>query len=221
LLMGGSAQRTNLIEQAYVAAHESLRDNGSLLSSRVLSESSFPATPFQNGAAEQLRTVVRILGAGPAAGLRRQVFFVQLGGFDTHNGQSGRHTELMRQLSQAMGWFDSALGQLGMREQVLLATMSDFGRSYPFNGDGTDHGWASHHMILGGGVRGGEVYGHLPDMALAGPDFLSSGFMIPKVSIEHYGGALARWMGLSNTELRDVFPSLGRFSPIDLGFGLA
>ena len=219
LLMGGSARRTNLIEQAYVETHESLRDNGSLLSSGVLPESTFPGTPAQNNAAAQLRTVARVIGGAASLGLRRQLFFVELGGFDTHNGQAERHAALMRQFDEALGWFDAAMGQLGMRDQVLLATMSDFGRSYPFNGDGTDHGWASHHMLLGGGVQGGEVYGSLPDMALQGADFLDSGFMIPRVSIEQYGGALARWMGLSATEVREVFPLVGRFDAIALGLG--
>ncbi len=218
VLGGGTSRRTNLLEQAYVAVHERLQAGAATLQGRALPESTFPAPNATNLTAGQLRTVARLIGANRDIGVKRQVFFVELGGFDTHGGQTDRHASLLQQLNEALVYFDGLLGQLNLRNSVTLFTTSEFGRTFNSNGDGTDHGWASHHMVLGGAVRGREIYGTLPTIDPNGPDFIDGGVMIPTTAVEQYGATLGRWMGLSPTQLADIFPNLGRFASTDLGF---
>jgi uncharacterized protein (DUF1501 family) len=161
--------------------------------------------------------------------VRRQVFFVSMGGFDTHDNQNRAHADLMARLGHALAYFDGALGALGLRQQVTTFTASDFGRTFTSNGDGTDHGWGSHHLVLGGAVRGGDLYGRFPVLGAknsrnnefdSSPDQLGNGSLLPSTSVEQLGGTLAHWMGLSNSQVLDVFPNLARFDAAhrNLGF---
>jgi hypothetical protein len=172
--------------------------------SKPLAEDLFPQPLGQNLLAAQLRTVARIIGAQQSLGLRRQVFYVELGGFDTHGDHLARHAALLTQLNDAMVYFDTLLGQLNMRDRVTLFTTSEFGRTFNSNGDGTDHGWASHHFVLGGGVKGGEIYGDLPAMDPNGPDFIEGGAMIPAASVEQYGATFAHWMAVRHRARRHL-----------------
>jgi uncharacterized protein (DUF1501 family) len=184
-----------------------------------------------NPLAQQLQVVARMIdaGAGGATGARRQVFFVSLGGFDTHDAQNRNHADLMARLAHALAYLDATLGSLGLRQQVTAFTASDFGRTFTSNGDGTDHGWGAHHFVLGGAVRGGDLYGRFPELGLknannnnfdSSPDQLGNGSLLPGTSVDQLGATLARWMGLSDGQLLDIFPNLGRFDPAqrDLGF---
>lgn len=180
----------------------------------------------------QLQMVARLIEANRSAGLgaRRQVFMVSLPGFDTHDSQNSEHTDRMAQLDHALAYFDAALGQMpggDMRSQVTTFTASDFGRSFTSNGDGTDHGWGAHHLVMGGAVSGGEVYGSFPQYStadnagvFASPDQLGNGVMLPSTSVDQYAYTLGKWMGVSDTELRGILPNLGNFnaSSHNLGF---
>jgi uncharacterized protein (DUF1501 family) len=170
--------------------------------------------------AQQLLQVAKLIEARAQTGARRQVFFVSLGGFDTHSGELATLTNLLGQLSPALRSFYDATTQLGVSEQVTTFTLSDFGRTFqPASGAGTDHAWGNHHFILGGAVRGGEMYGRYPTLARAGPDDAdTSGRWIPTTSVEQYGATLARWFGLTDPALAVVFPNLARFSSTNLGF---
>jgi len=177
--------------------------------------------------AESLRMVAAMISAGQKLGLKRQVFFVALPGFDTHNGQSRRHTELMMQLDFGLAYFDTVLQSLGVSNQVTTFTASDFGRSFTSNGDGTDHGWGSHQFVMGGAVKGGDIHGAFPLFTAkntlnndfpSSPDQLYNGVLLPKQSAVQMGATLGRWFGLSGTQLADVFPTLSRFGSADLGF---
>lgn len=224
-VINGSAQRTNLLEKAYSQVNERLRDGAVILGNAMLPENQFPAVPGSlgvNSGAQQLLTVARIIGAQSVLGVRRQVFYVDLGsGFDSHNGQGYEHPRNMTRLNEALTYFDVLLGQLNMRNNVTLFTGSEFGRTLIPNGDGTDHGWASHHLVMGGKVLGGNIYGALPTIEPEGPDFIGGGNMIPTISIEQYAATLGKWMGVSDTNLNDIFPNLGQFTPRDLGFMVA
>jgi uncharacterized protein (DUF1501 family) len=215
---GGSAGRSNLLERAYVQVHEVLRNGAASLQQNAIAESAFPAPPGQNVTAGQLRTVARIIGANQALGVKRQIFYVDMGGFDTHGDHVNRHAGLMTQLNDAIVYFDTLMGLLNMRDKVTLFSTSEFGRTFNSNGDGTDHGWASHHFIYGGAVKGKEIYGTLPTIEPDGPDFIDGGGMIPTIAVEQYGATLARWMGVSDSVQNDIFPNLNRFSTRDLGF---
>lgn len=175
----------------------------------------FPGTDI----GRQLQQVARVIALRGNVGVKRQVFFVQLGGFDTHSGQSWQHWDLLRQLGDAMAAFYAATVELGVAPLVTSFTQSEFGRSLQPSGSGTDHGWGNHHLILGGAVRGGQVYGRFPYPALGGADDAGSrGALIPSTSLEQFGATLARWFGLDASAVAAAFPALAAFSPQDLGF---
>jgi uncharacterized protein (DUF1501 family) len=175
-----------------------------------------------------LQVVARIIAAQSSLKVKRQVFFVSLTGFDTHNTQNLVHADLMARLNHGLKYFDNALSALGVSRQVTTFTASDFGRSFTSNGDGTDHGWGAHHLVMGGAVQGGDVYGAFPVMSTknhrdnefdASPDQIINGVLLPRISVDQYGATLGRWFGLSSSQLGDVFPNLGNFSGrSDLGF---
>lgn len=175
----------------------------------------FPGTDL----GRQLQQVARVIALRGTVGVRRQVFFVQLGGFDTHSGQSWQLWDLLRQLGDALGAFYSATVELGVSQLVTSFTQSEFGRSLQPSGSGSDHGWGNHHLILGGAVRGGQVYGRFPYPALGGADDAGSrGALIPSTSLEQFGATLARWFGVDAEGMSTAFPALGAFAPQDLGF---
>jgi uncharacterized protein (DUF1501 family) len=172
-------------------------------------------TTAANGLATQLRTVARIISASSSLGATRQVFFVSMGGFDTHDNQNRNHADLMARLSHAIGEFDRLLG--AARGNVTLFTASDFGRTFTSNGDGTDHGWGAHHFVYGGAVKGKEIYGRFPAVGVDHDDEVGSGSFLPQVSVDQIGGTLGKWFGVSDSNLDLVFPNLRNFQR-DLGF---
>jgi uncharacterized protein (DUF1501 family) len=187
-----------------------------------------------NSLAQQLQVVARLIDAGisGASGARRQVFMVSLNGFDSHDLQNRNHTDLMAKLAHGMRYFDTALGALGARNNVTAFTASDFGRTFTSNGDGTDHGWGGHHMVMGGAVRGGDLYGRFPTFGPknannnafdSSADMLSNGAMLPATSVDQLGATLGRWFGLSDGQVSDIFPNLANFDAgvRNLGFMMA
>jgi uncharacterized protein (DUF1501 family) len=174
----------------------------------------------QNGLAQQLQTVVRVIGARAAIGTKRQVFFVSMGGFDTHDGQNPNQADLLARISHAIGYLDSALANVNgvdLRNNVTMFTASDFGRTITSNGDGTDHGWGASHFVSGGAVNGGEIYGRFPQFQLnTGMDAANNAYL-PSTSVDTVGSTIGKWFGASDTNLDTVFPNLRNF-PRDLGF---
>ncbi len=174
-----------------------------------------------NPLAVQLQTVARIIGGRGALGAKRQVFFVTLGGFDTHDLQKKQQADLMARLAHALAYFDATLATLqgaDLRRQVTTFTASDFGRTYTSNGDGTDHGWGAHHFVVGGAVRGRDIYGAFPSAGLGHELDVGSGSLLPTISVDQYGATLAKWFGVPDSQLGEVFPNLGNFTQRDLGF---
>lgn len=174
-----------------------------------------------NPLAVQLQTVARVIGSRNALGIKRQVFYVSLGGFDNHDFQRSSQADLLARVAHAMAYFDGAMANLqgaDLRKQVTLFTASDFGRTFTSNGDGTDHGWGSHHFIMGGAVKGKNIYGSMPVTGLGHDLDVGSGALLPTTSVDQYGATLASWFGLSATQIADVFPNIGNFSTRNLGF---
>ncbi len=167
---------------------------------------------------QQLQMVARMIGARGSLGVSRQVFFVSLGGFDLHDNLMSVHPTLMGQLGGAMASFDAALRELGVADQVTTFTASDFGRTLSSNGDGSDHGWGSHHLVMGGAVRGGRFYGTAPSVSVNGPDDVGQGRLLPTTAVDQLAATLALWMGVSPTDLPRVLPGVTQFSARDLGF---
>jgi uncharacterized protein (DUF1501 family) len=175
--------------------------------------------PADNSLAIQLQTVARIIGARAGLGAKRQVFFVSLGGFDTHDGQNVRQADLLARVSHALAYFDTALAGMpggDMRGNVTLFTASDFGRTFTSNGDGTDHGWGSHHLVMGGAVKGSEIYGRFPQFG-QGLDDSANNAYLPSMSVDSIGATLGSWFGVSSSDLDTVFPNLRNFNR-NLGF---
>lgn len=161
--------------------------------------------------AKQLRVVAQMIAAGPGLGMRRQVFMVSLGGFDSHSNQMRDQPLLMARVAQSVSWFLNAMQAQGMLNNVMLFSASEFGRTLVSNGDGCDHGWGSHHFVAGGTVKGREILGSFPVSALNTVDDLGSGRLLPSTSVSQLAASLGGWMGLSNTELQSVLPNLGNF----------
>jgi uncharacterized protein (DUF1501 family) len=174
--------------------------------------------PAGNPLAANLKMVAQMLSARSSLQVTRQTFFIGMGDFDTHGDQLRRHDILLAQLSAALDAFYNATVELGIADQVTTFTTSDFGRTLTSNGDGTDHGWGSHQMIMGGAVSGGEVYGTFPDLIIGGKDDAGEGRIIPTSSMDQYAATLASWYGLPASNFADVFPNLARFNELDLGF---
>lgn len=179
-----------------------------------------PETTFQRGSrlAEMLRMVAHLIAARETLGMRRQIFFVGIGDYDTHGDQVNRYPVLMRELNHSLSSFYDATVELGVSEQVTAFTASDFGRTLTSNGDGTDHGWGSHQMIIGDGVMGGRILGTMPELAIGSNDDIGEGRIIPTTSIDQYAATLAGWYGLSPVQIAETFPTLANFDTADLGF---
>jgi uncharacterized protein (DUF1501 family) len=167
---------------------------------------------------DQLRMVARMIGARHALGNRRQVFFVSQGGYDTHDFQLRDQPNLHTALAAAINAFYQATVELGVAAQVTTFTASDFGRTLTSNGDGSDHGWGSHHLVLGGAVRGGSIYGTFPTVAPGTAEDVGSGRLLPTTSVDQYAATLGRWLGVSDSNLAAVLPNIGNFTMRDLGF---
>jgi uncharacterized protein (DUF1501 family) len=185
----------------------------------------FPKAFPPNTIGDQLEEIARIVSLNSQLGVGRQVFFCGLGGFDTHGGQPYQQWDLLQQMSKALDAFYAALSAWGMDSQVTVFTMSDFGRTLQPSGSGTDHGWGNHHLVLGGAVNGGRIYGRFPLMtnyanfnALADDYADTRGTMLPSTSLAQYGATLARWFGATETQLNGIFPQLVTFATRDLGF---
>lgn len=173
-----------------------------------------------NPLARQMQVAARMISAQASHGVRRQIFFMSLGGFDTHDGQNRAQAEGLARLSHALGYFDRVLGALGLRDAVTTFTMSEFGRAFPSNGDGTDHGWGGHHLVMGGAVRGGDIYGRFPAYGAPdgrggfdSPDQVDNGMLLPTTSVDQYAATLGRWFGVDDAALLAAFPKLKAWSP--------
>jgi len=179
-------------------------------------KTAFPATSI----GRQMQQIAGVLSVRGDLGIHRQIFFASLGSFDTHTNELATQQTLFTQLNAALKAFWDAAVELGVADGVTTFTLSDFGRTFlPASGGGSDHAWGSHHLVLGGSVKGGDFYGTFPSLALKGPDDSSNeGRWIPTTSVDQYGATLARWLGLDAGAIPTVFPNIGRFARADLGF---
>jgi uncharacterized protein (DUF1501 family) len=178
------------------------------------------ATPFPTGnvLARQMRVVARLIGANATLGMKRQVFFVSLGGFDNHNSLMADHQRLMTSLDGAMSAFHAATVELGVADKVTTFTASDFGRTLSSNSDGSDHGWGSHQFVMGGAVRGGRFYGTAPHVSIQTDDQVGQGRLLPTTAVDQFGATLAQWFGCTPSELPGILPNIGNFPNANLGF---
>ncbi len=176
--------------------------------------------PANNGLAAQLQQIAQIIQVRAALGVNRQIFFAGVGNFDTHSNQLTLQNALLAQISPALAAFYQATQELGVAPNVTTFTMSDFSRTFqPNSNTGTDHAWGAHHFVMGGAVKGGQMYGTFPTLALSGPDDSgSNGRWVPSTGSVQYAATLAQWFGVSAAQLTAIFPNIGSFATNSLGF---
>lgn len=204
-------QATNLLKQDVIAKQQSAYNANTLYTSSVGDGGDTSTTFPSSYLGQQLASVANVIRSHEQLGANRQVFMVTLGGFDTHSDQARELPELQTVLDQAIGAFASELQANGLFDQVTLFTASDFGRTLAVNGDGTDHGWASHHFVMGGAVNGGTIYGDLPPAEFNHSLDVGGGRLIPTLATEQYAANFASWMGLNESEIAQLFPALSGF----------
>jgi uncharacterized protein (DUF1501 family) len=176
--------------------------------------------PTKNGLASQLQQIAQIIQARAALGVSRQIFFAGIGNFDTHADQLVEQGALLASISPALAAFYQATQELGVQNNVTTFTMSDFSRTYqPNSNTGSDHAWGAHHIVLGGAVKGGQMYGTFPTLALGGPDDSgTNGRWVPTTGSVQYAATLAQWFGVSTAQLPTIFPNIASFPTSSLGF---
>lgn len=223
--------RTNLLErQAARVYNRSINaqvDMDEALNYAMTLENFFPKNPAgfnpaltaeYNDVMQQFQMVARLIAARAVLGQKRQIFFVGLGGFDNHDSLA-EHPDRLKIVADGMAAFYQATAVLGVDQNVMTFTASDFGRPLKSNGTGADHGWGAHHFVVGGSVRGGNVYGRFPEMVINGPDALDNqGHLLPGTSVDEYAATMASWFGVSDSDLPIVIPNIARFSQADMGF---
>jgi uncharacterized protein (DUF1501 family) len=208
-----------LMQQAATTTSNALQAASTLAAALATGSSlkiKFPKTQLGG----QIAQVAQILQVRSALGLNRQIFFVGAGGFDTHTAQIVTQHNLLQEVNDSLAAFYTALQDMGLTQQVVTFTLSDFARTFEPNSTyGSDHGWGNHHLIMGGPVVGGDFYGDWPTLALGGPsDATQQGRWIPTTSLDQYGATIAQWFGVPATALPTIFPHLSNFSPQTLGF---
>ncbi len=218
-----TAEETNLFAQEYeVVINRSMQAQATLATAMAPAGADGVANPPQyldpvtlkltdNPLAASLQTVARIIAGRASLGVTRQIFYVQLGSFDTHNNQAQIHSQLLTQLGAAFEYFDGLMVGMGLSNNVTSFTISDFGRTLTCNSNGTDHGWGSHHFVIGGAVQGQNMYGTYPIVGVNQANDVGEGRLIPTTAVEQYAGTLAQWFGLSNGQIQTVFPNFANF----------
>jgi uncharacterized protein (DUF1501 family) len=226
-----TADETNLFAKEYEAVITRSRQAQATLAAAMLpaGPTGVPDPPqyldpmtnklADNRLAVSMQTVARIIAGRSSLGVQRQIFYVTLGSFDTHDSQATQHARLLSQLGGALEYFDNLMVSYGIGDQVTTFTASDFGRTLTSNSDGTDHGWGSHHFVVGGAVAGGDMYGQYPVVGTDQANDVGAGRLIPTTSVDQYAATLARWFGLSDGQINQVLPNFRNFgsSPY-LGF---
>jgi uncharacterized protein (DUF1501 family) len=209
---------THLMENEYsTVTRRSIQMEG-VVNGALANVNPTTAFPANNSLAAQLKIVARLIGARSTLNTRRQVFFVSLGGFDNHNLLMQDHPNLLARVNAAMSAFYAATVELGVQNRVTTFTASDFGRTLSSNADGSDHGWGSHHFVMGGAVNGGRFYGTAPRVSIQSNDQVGQGRLLPTTSVDQFAATLARWFGCSTSELPGILPNIGNFSNTSLGF---
>jgi uncharacterized protein (DUF1501 family) len=207
-----ATSRGHVMEQTWTQTIERSIENQRVLQS-ALSAPAAGITFPDSSLGRQLQMITRLIVARDRLGLKRQAFFASIGGFDTHgDDQLQRQNQLLGEISAAVTAFSTATTTLGIADKVTLFTASDFSRNLKSNGQGSDHAWGAHQLVVGGAVRGGQMFGQFPNLALNGPDDVGNGTFLPTTSVDQLGASVAQWFGVSATNLDTLFPLAGRFA---------
>ena len=220
-------QNDHLLQQFAGESFARARDSSVLLT-QVMEQHPASAHDFSTSGSigSQLQMVARLIAGRETMGQKRQIFFVGMGGWDTHDAQSIRLSQLASDLDKGLSSFQAEMQAQGLADpdgsdQVTTFTASDFGRTLTVNGDGSDHGWGGHYFVMGGAVNGGQLIGDWPSYVIGGEDDTADkGRVIPSMSVNQYGATLASWMGLSDSDINSIFPDLANFDSSWKSYGL-
>ncbi len=201
----------NILETAYSGSVSDSKNNSIQFASAIQNGTPFTTTFGADSFSQRLEMVAKTIAAKDLLGVTNQTFFVEMGGFDNHDNFLADHSNLMIQFDTAIQAFNDALVELGLDSNVTTFTMSDFGRKLVSNGDGSDHGWGGHAMVMGGAVNGQRIYGQYPDLYLGNAVDAGNGRLIPTTSCDEYFAELALWFGASSSDLDQIFPNIGNF----------
>lgn len=205
------ANRSNLFERDFIKLSQSSFEANDLLEAALRTAPNFDTTFPASTLGGQLSAVARTIAVRNTLGASRQIFFIGVGGFDTHSAQATTLPALQQDISDSIAAFYTATQEMGMENDVTTFTSADFGRTLTVNGDGTDHGWGSHHFVVGGAVKGGGIYGDIPAPELEHSQDWGNGRLIPTVSVEQFAAPLGAWYGLNQAELKLSLPGLANF----------
>jgi uncharacterized protein (DUF1501 family) len=204
-----SQQYKNLYQSTFAEAHQKYTTAMAFKNAvtPIALTETFPNTQTGN----RLKTIAKVMAARGTLSMDRQIFFINRGGWDNHDKVLAKQSNLFTELNDAIQAFWTELGHLGLQDDVVLFTASDFGRKLTSNGTGSDHAWAGNHFVIGGGVNGGKIYGQYPILATGGPFDIGRGRLLPTTSVDSYGAELASWFGVPSSELSTVFPNAKNF----------
>ncbi|HSB22097.1 MAG TPA: DUF1501 domain-containing protein [Burkholderiaceae bacterium] len=215
------APRAHLFEAEHTrVVKRALEANDALTAALAGAPTINTAFPSGNALGDQLKMVARMISVADALSAKRQVFFVSLNGFDTHDGLLSVHPGLLSTVADALAAFQAALAELNVEPQVTTFTASDFGRTLAGNNDGSDHGWGSMHFVLGGAVRGQRFYGTAPVIGNNGVDDVGQGRLLPTLAVDQLAATLGRWFGVGDSDLLTVLPNLHNWNPSGRDLGL-
>ncbi len=202
----------NLLQRTYSQLNRNAINLGIVFNEAIAEGTSFSTVFPDTRLGRQFAMVARSIAAQGPLNQQRQTFLVNNGGWDTHDNHIEDHGMLLQEMSQAVGAFWTAIGELGLQDQVALFTASDFSRTLTNNGDGTDHGWGGNHFVIGGGVSGGRLHGDYPEDLSIGNDLdTGRGRLVPTLSVDEYFAEMALWLGAQNSNLPLMLPNLDRF----------
>ena len=216
-----AAQYDTIYERGYAEVQRRAIDAADTVSMAIANAPTINTVFPQSQLGTQLQTVARLIAVRDELQMQRQIFFVAMGGFDSHDDQNQNQPGLLGGISDAIAAFHAATEELQIANSVTTFTQSDFGRTLTSNGDGTDHAWAGNQLVAGGAVNGGDLYGSYPLLEIGGPEDVGGGRMIPSISADQYAATLAKWFGIADVDLDIVAPNLGNFAQRDLGFMIA
>lgn len=215
--------RTHLLQKHYSDIQLSAWSMAQYVSDILKSQPQYDFPLMKNfsvkGLGQSLAMATKLIAANDAFQIKRQVFFISLGSFDTHRNQLTNQAAMFSELNRGLAEFYQSLEGLGLADQVTTFTTSEFGRTFTMNGnDGTDHGWASHHLVMGGAVKGQQILGNMPQLEIGSDDDVGEGRFIPSLSFDQYAATFSEWFGVGRDDIAKLFPYLKNFSQKNLGF---
>jgi uncharacterized protein (DUF1501 family) len=217
-----SGTYNTIYERGFAAVQKRAVQYADLVNTSLTGAQVFTALPDSNtglsSLQQQLRTVAKLISVRSTLGMSRQVFFVSTGGFDSHDNLLAEQPVLLGNISVSLKSFYDALTEMSMENSVTAFTHSDFGRTLTSNGDGSDHAWGGNQIVVGGAVRGQQIYGQYPSLALNGPQDVGGGRLIPTTSADQYAATLANWFGVGTAQLGQVAPNVNNFAQPILAF---